>query len=41
LIPPDRWRFDARAVKLTRAIALDASACAENAKRTTSWDTSW
>ena len=23
LIPPYRWRFDARAVKLTRAIALD------------------
>ncbi len=24
LIPPYRWRFDARAVELTRAIALDA-----------------
>ncbi|MCI0486872.1 MAG: cyclic nucleotide-binding domain-containing protein [Blastocatellia bacterium] len=24
LIPPYRWRFDARAIELTRAIALDA-----------------
>ena len=34
LVPPYRWRFDARATELTRAIALTANACARSVKKT-------
>ena len=40
LLPPYRWGYDARALELTRAIAMDATACATNARPITIWATS-
>ena len=40
LLPPYRWGFDARAIELVRAIALDARACATSARPTTTSATS-
>jgi len=33
LVPPYRWKFDARAVELTRAIALDGKCLREKSER--------
>jgi len=33
LVPPYRWRFDARAVELTRALALDGKCLREKCER--------
>ena len=33
LVPPYKWRFDARAMELTRAIALDAKCLREKCER--------
>jgi CRP/FNR family transcriptional regulator, cyclic AMP receptor protein len=33
LVPPYRWRFDARAIELTRAIALDGKCLREKSER--------
>ncbi len=37
LVPPHRWRFDARAVKATRAIALDAEVLRRTLKSHPTW----